>query len=65
MAKIGVRCPAPDELARGGITGSVLVVGIVTAHHSRWFRGPYALVLADPRPAPFRSARGQVGLVTP
>jgi hypothetical protein len=65
MAKIGVRCPAPDELARGGIIGSVLVVGIVTAHHSLWFRGPYALVLADPRPAPFRSARGQVGLFRP
>ena len=65
MAKIGVRCPAPNELARGGIIGSVLVVGIVTAHRSRWFRGPYALVLADPRPAPFRSARGQVGLFTP
>ena len=65
MAKIGVRCPAPDELARGGIIGSVLVVGIVTAHRSRWFRGPYALVFADPRPAPFLSARGQVGLFTP
>jgi hypothetical protein len=47
MAKIGVRCPAPDELARGGIIGSVLVVGIVTAHRSRWFRGPYPLVFAD------------------
>jgi hypothetical protein len=47
MAKIGVRCPAPDEFARGGIIGSVLVVGIVTAHRSRWFRGPYPLVFAD------------------
>jgi hypothetical protein len=27
--------------------------------------GPYALVFADPRPAPFLSARGQVGLFTP
>ena len=42
--------------------GSVLVTGIITAHRSRWFRGPYALVFADPRPAPFLSARGQVGL---
>jgi hypothetical protein len=65
MAKIGPRCPAPDELARGGIIGSVLVVGIVTAHRSRWFRGPYALVFADPRPGPFRSALDQVGLFTP
>ena len=65
MAKIGVQCPAPDELARGGIIGSVLVVGIVTAHRSRSFCGPNAPVLADLGPAPFRSARCQVGLSTP
>jgi hypothetical protein len=62
MAKIGVRCPPPDELARGGIIGSVLVVGIVARHRSRWFRGPHALVLADARPEPFMPVRGQVGL---
>jgi hypothetical protein len=65
MAKIGVRCPPPDELARGRIIGSVLVVGIVARHRSRWFRGPHALVLNDPRPAPSRSALGQMGLFTP
>ncbi len=32
MAKIGVRCPAPDELARGGIIGSVLVVKLLDVH---------------------------------
>jgi hypothetical protein len=46
----------------GGVIGSVLVTGIVTRHRSPWFRGPYALVFADPRPEPFRPARGQVGL---
>jgi hypothetical protein len=65
MASIGVECPAPDELQLGGVIGSVLVVDIVARHRSRWFRGPHALVLADPRPAPFRLARGQVGLFTP
>jgi hypothetical protein len=62
MAKIGVRCPAPDELAWGGAIGSVLITGIVTRHRSPWFRGPHALVVADPRPEPFLAVRGQVGL---
>jgi hypothetical protein len=62
MAKIGVRCPEPDELARGGVIGSALVIDIVTRHRSRWFRGPHALVLADARPEPFTPVRAQTGL---
>jgi hypothetical protein len=62
MASIGVRCPAPDDLEYGGVIGSVFVRGIVTAHKSRWFNGPFALALADARPERFRPARGQVGL---
>jgi hypothetical protein len=62
MAKIGVRCPAPDGLEFGGVIGSVLVVDVVERHRSRWFHGPFALALADPKPEPFRPARGQVGL---
>jgi hypothetical protein len=62
MAKIGVRCPAPDGLQFGGVIGSVLVVDVVERHRSPWFHGPFALVLADPKPLPFRPVRGQVGL---
>jgi hypothetical protein len=62
MASIGVRCPAPDELQFGGVIGSVLVVDVVERHRSRWFHGPFALVLADPKPEPFMPVRGQVGL---
>jgi hypothetical protein len=62
MAGIGVECPAPDALQFGGVIGSVLVVEIVARHRSRWFHGPFALVLADPRPEPFMPTRGQVGL---
>ena len=58
MASIGVRCPAPDEFQFGGVIGSVMVVDIVERHRSRWFHGPFALVLADARPERFRSARG-------
>ena len=62
MTSIGVPCPALDDLAFGGVIGSVLVVDVVERHRSRWFHGPFALVLADPKPLPFRPVRGQVGL---
>ena len=58
----GIACPSRSDLMYGGVIGSVLVVDIVTRHRSPWFRGPYALVFADPRPEPFMSAKGQVGL---
>ncbi len=62
MASVGVECPRPADLMFGGVIGSALVVDIVTDHSSVWFRGPAALLLADPRPEPFRQVRGQVGL---
>ena len=64
MAGLGVRCPAPEQLARGGVIGSVAVVDIVARYpSSRWWnKGAHALVLADPQSLPFRPARGQVGL---
>jgi hypothetical protein len=46
----------------GGIVGSVLVVDNVERHPSPWFRGPHALVLADPRPEPFYRVHGQLAL---
>jgi hypothetical protein len=65
MAGLGVRCPAPTDLAFGGIVGSAIVTSIVMRHHSPWFRGPAALVLADARPEPFMAVRGQLGLWRP
>jgi hypothetical protein len=65
MAGLGIECPALDDLAFGGVIGSVLVVDIVTRHRSPWFHGPHALVLADPKPLPFCPVRGQLGLFTP
>jgi hypothetical protein len=62
MAGLGIECPAPDGLEFGGVIGSVFVRDIVAWHRSRWFHGPFALALADPRPERFRPARGQVGL---
>jgi hypothetical protein len=61
MAGLGVEPTARDGLRFGGVIGSVLVTGIVTRHRSQWFRGPAALVLADPRPELFTPVRGQIG----
>jgi len=62
MADLGVACPAPADLAFGGVIGSVLFTDIVTAHTSPWFVDQAALVLADTRPERFLPAIGQLGL---
>ena len=62
MAKLGVAFPSPSDLMYGGIVGSAIVTRIVTQHRSPWFRGPFALVLADARPEPFHRVRGELGL---
>lgn len=55
-----------QQAARGTIIGAVTVTDCVTAHPSRWFAGPHALVLERPqrayRPVP---CRGQLGLWQP
>ena len=61
MARIGVRCPHAAELARGGIIGSVDVIGVCTASPSPWFFGPRGLVLRDPEPCAFTPAQGALG----
>ncbi len=53
MTSIGVQCLTLDDLAFGGVIGIVLVVDVVERDPSRWFHGPFALALADPRPEPF------------
>jgi hypothetical protein len=58
---LGVRCPLPDELDWGGIIGSVVIDSIVDHSDSCWFKGPWGLVLTDPRRLPFHPCRGQVG----
>lgn len=55
-----------QQAARGAIIGAVTVTDCVSAHPSRWFAGPHALVLERPqrawRPVP---CRGQLGLWQP
>ena len=58
----GIVMPAVEELYFGGVIGSVLITGIVTAHGGSVVPRTGWLVLADPRPEPFLRMRGQVGL---
>jgi hypothetical protein len=62
----GLALPAFGELERGGIIGSVDLVDCFEDHWSPWFCGdPYAFVLANPEPLPFRPVRGSLGFFDP
>lgn len=61
MFELGVLCPAPADLLRGGIIGSVEVVDVVSESTSPWFFGPRGLVLRDPQPCQFIPAVGMLG----
>lgn len=69
-------CAIPDEEARrricprwtealaferGGIVGSVEIVGCISESTSPWFFGPYGFVLRDPRPLPFVRLHTRLG----
>ena len=62
----GVSRPEAEELVLGAVIGVVDVVDVVDRARSKWFQGPYALVLEKPRalkkPVPWS---GQLGLWTP
>jgi hypothetical protein len=57
----GIVMPNRDELARGGVIGSVEITGVDAASFSPWFVGPYGFVLRDPHPLPFIPLRGRLG----
>lgn len=54
-------CPDAIDLLRGGIIGSVDVVGVVTESDSEWFCGPRGLVLRNPLPCEFIPSVGALG----
>lgn len=61
MASIGITCPAPADLQRGGIIGVTNVVDIVAELDSPWFFGPKGLLLRDTRPVDFIPSVGALG----
>jgi hypothetical protein len=62
MARLGVTCPPAADLLRGGIIGTVGIVGIVKEHESPWFFGPRGIVVKDPIPCEFVAGAGALGL---
>jgi hypothetical protein len=56
-----IALPPFAGLPRGGIVGSVEIVGCVTYSNSLWFSGPHGFVLRDPRPLPFQPLKGELG----
>ena len=50
-----------DELQRGGIVGSVDIVGCVSNSDSPWFVGEFGFVLREPKILPFTPWKGQLG----
>ena len=62
MATLGVVCPAPNLLPRGGIVGAFEVEGVVSASASPWFFGPRGIALKRARACEFVAARGALGL---
>lgn len=57
--ELQAQLPARWDL--GGIVGVADAVECVTQHPSRWFTGPFGLVLRNARPLPFVAWRGQLG----
>ncbi|ACF01891.1 hypothetical protein Rpal_3389 [Rhodopseudomonas palustris TIE-1] len=66
MRSIGVACPPPADLLRGGIIGAVEVTKRISKRDpcesaSRWFFGPAGLVLTNPKPCEFVPSVGALG----
>ncbi len=61
--RFGIRVSL-DETKFGGIIGMVDLVGCVERSSSPWFagKGHYGWILRNPRPLPFVSLRGRLGL---
>lgn len=55
----GVSYPPREEMI-GGIIGVATVVDCVSKSDSQWFNGPYGFVLAEARPLPFISCKGEL-----
>jgi hypothetical protein len=61
LVRNGWPLPNVEELDRGGIVGKSRVVDCVRQHKSKWFTGPYCLLLADSSILPFKPLRGMPG----
>ena len=60
-AKNGVKVPPAEDLQRGGIIGTVELVGSLNHHTSPWYMGQQALILKRPEPLQFTPLKGRLG----
>jgi hypothetical protein len=61
MEKLGIECPPPAALLRGGIIGRARVAGYVRAVADPWYMGPLAIDLDDVEPVEFIGCSGELG----
>ena len=61
MATVGIECPRPDRLIRGGVIGSVRLDHVTSEYPSRWFFGPRGLIVREPQSCDPVAASGQLG----
>lgn len=61
MGRFGLVCPKAADLVRGGIIGTVEVVGMVSESTSPWWMGPRGLVLRSPAACQPIPSVGQLG----
>jgi hypothetical protein len=52
--------PPACELMRGGIIGSVELIGSLDSSDSPWYMGEKAFLLRNPEPLPFRPYKGRL-----
>lgn len=53
-----ITVPPFGYFSRGGIVGEAEIVDCVSESNSPWFFGPYAFVLRNAKPLPFKPYRG-------
>lgn len=58
---LSIALPAIDQFDRGGIVGSVDIVGCTDTSDSPWFVGDYGFILRNPKPLPFTPYKGRLG----
>lgn len=61
-SRLGIALPPIEALKRGGIIGRAWIDQCVTDHKSKWFFGPYGLVLRHAHTVPFQALKGQLGI---
>lgn len=62
---VSARMPSAVALERGGIIGSVEIVGCVSDSDSPWFVGDFGFELKNPKPHPFTPCRGALNFFQP